>query len=110
MRIRHTDFHCIANEAHPVRGDVFRGGVHSDAASLDIEVRRAPGTFDFLADDLPFGEGAAFVRTVVINRVDLAIEVYEREALALHLNADRTASGICDFFATSTNLGMCLSP
>jgi hypothetical protein len=67
------------------------------------------GTFDFLADDLPFAEGAAFVRTVVINRVDLAIEVYERETLALHLNTDRTVFGnlrlLRDF-----DEGMCWSP
>ena len=92
-RILDFDLHCIANQAHRVRGDVFRRRVPSDAASLDIEVRCVPGTFDFLADDLPFGEGAAFVRTVVINRADLAMEVYEREALPLHLNTDRTVFG-----------------
>ena len=93
LRILDFDFHRVTTKAHSIRGDVFRGGVHSDAASFDIEVRRVPWTLDFLADDLPFGEWAAFVRTVVINRVDLAIEVYEREMLALHLNADRTVFG-----------------
>jgi hypothetical protein len=60
-RILDFNFHRIVNEAHPVRGDVFRRGVHSDAAGLDIEVRRVPGTFDFLAANLPFGERATFV-------------------------------------------------
>ncbi len=59
--------------------------VPGDAASVDVEVRRVPGTFDFLADDLPSGKGSAFVRTVVIHRVDLALEIHEREALALDL-------------------------
>ena len=67
--------------------------VPGDAASLDVEVRRVPGTFDFLTANLPFGEGATFVRALVINRVDLATEVYEGEAFALHLHKDRAGFG-----------------
>ena len=93
LRILDFDFHRVTTKAHSIRGDVFRGGVHSDAASFDIEVRRVPRTLDFLADDLPFGEWAAFVRTVVINRVDLAIEVYECEALAFDLHTDHAGFG-----------------
>ena len=64
------DFHRIANEAHTIRRDVFRRGVDGNAAGLDIEVRRVPGTFDFLAANLPFGERATFVGAVVIDRVE----------------------------------------
>jgi hypothetical protein len=87
------DFHRVANEAHPVRGDVFRRGVDSDATGLDIEVRRVPRTLDFLAADCPFGEGATLVGTVVINGVDLAAEVYECEAFALDLHTDHAGLG-----------------
>lgn len=75
------DFRRITHDAHPVRSDVFRRGIHHDAASLDIEVGRVPGTFDFLAADLSVGEGGPpFVRAVIINRANLEVEVYEREA------------------------------
>ena len=65
-----------------------------------------PGTLDFIALNLPFGEWATFVRTFVINRVDLAVEVYECEALASAWIAITLLTGILDFLATSTNLLM----
>ena len=50
------------------------------------------------------------VRTVVVNRVDLALEIHEREALALDLHTDRAVFGNLRLLGDFDELGACARP
>jgi hypothetical protein len=54
---------------------------------LDVEFPSMPGTGDYFSITLPFTDRSALMRAHIVDRVECAIDIEERDALPLDLDA-----------------------